>query len=510
MNVVWFKRDLRVNDHRPLYEAARGKDCLPIYIIEPNYWQQPDTSDRQWRFIADSLLELDQALAALGQGLWVLEGEAVEVLAWLHQQWGIETLYSHEETGNAWTFQRDIAVKHWAANSQISWREYPQFGVKRRMQSRDDWTQHWQAVMLADIAPPPQAIQCSVAGGQSRMPLDKLHALRGFDQSLCHAQQGGWRVGQKIVNEFLGQRGQFYRGGISKPSKATQYCSRLSPYITYGCISLRHLVQSTHAAQLDRKDQSRWRSSLNAFESRLHWHCHFMQKLEDEPEIEQRCMHPSFEGLRERPMTVQQQAYFTAWQQGQTGYPLVDACMRMLNATGWLNFRMRAMLVSFASYHLWLDWRDTALHLARMFVDYEPGIHYSQMQMQSGTTGINPPRIYNPVKQSQDQDPDGVFIRQWCSELRGVPVELVHQPWLLNCWEEKDYGLVLGQDYPKPIVDMQEAGKQARQRYGEWKNRYQDKLLTAAVINRHASRKKRKAKKPSVDFSQLDLFDKPK
>jgi deoxyribodipyrimidine photo-lyase len=111
-----------------------------------------------------------------------------------------------------------------------------------------------------------------------------------------------------------------------------------------------------------------------------------------------------------------------------TGYPFVDACMRSLNATKWLNFRARAMLVSFASYALNLDWRRFAPHLARTFLDYEPGIHYSQLQMQSGTTYGSPPRIYNPIKQSVEKDPEGEFIRRWVPELRDLSGDAIHLP----------------------------------------------------------------------------------
>jgi len=174
---------------------------------------------------------------------------------------------------------------------------------------------------------------------------------------------------------------------------------------------------------LDKKTFGR---NLSAFGSRLAWRCHFVQKIEDQPEIETNCMHPAFEGLREQ---AHNPAYFQAWATGQTGYPFIDACMRNLIAEGWITFRMRAMLVSFASYQLWLDWRVTGHHLARLFTDYEPGIHYSQLQMQSGVTGINAMRVYNPIKQSQEHDPKGTFILKWVPELRAIPSEYIHEPW---------------------------------------------------------------------------------
>ena len=196
---------------------------------------------------------------------------------------------------------------------------------------------------------------------------------------------------------------------------------------------------------------------MRAFLARLHWRDHFMQKLEDEPAIEFHNFVRGFDGMRENDFNAER---FAAWCEGRTGYPMVDACMRCLQQTGWINFRMRAMLMSFASYHLWLHWRETGLHLARLFVDYEPGIHWSQCQMQSGTTGMNTLRIYSPAKQVLDQDPSGIFIRRWIPELRDMPGAVIANPWMRP---------ELMNGYPVPVVDHGEAVKQARTRIGEFR-----------------------------------------
>ena len=160
----------------------------------------------------------------------------------------------------------------------------------------------------------------------------------------------------------------------------------------------------------------------------------------------------------------------------------------MLRATGWVNFRMRAMLVAFASYQLWLDWRHTAPVLAREFLDYEPGIHYPQFQMQSGVTGINTLRIYNPVKQAQDQDPEGVFIRHWIPELSKVPLEFLACPWELPDLLAQSVGFKPGLDYPLPVVNPHTAISDARAKISAFRKQEGFAEEAKKVYQKHGSR----------------------
>lgn len=181
------------------------------------------------------------------------------------------------------------------------------------------------------------------------------------------------------------------------------------------------------------------------------------------------------------------EAWVHAWENGQTGIPLVDACMRCLIETGYLNFRMRSMLVSFLTHHLWQPWQAGAHHLARMFLDYEPGIHYPQLQMQAGTTGINTIRIYNPVKQAQEHDPEALFIKKWVPELQQVPVPLVFEPWKLTALEQKLLQTEQGV-YPPPIVNVQEAAAYARQQLWQHKKNALLKTENQRILQRHTHR----------------------
>lgn len=491
MNIVWFKRDLRVEDHRALARAAEAGPVLPLYVAEPALWAQPDMAGRHWAFVAECLEELRGDLGRLGQPLIVRVGDVTEVLSEFKQRFGDIALWSHEETGNAWTFERDKAVAAWCRANQLDWHEIQNHGVQRRLASRDGWAGAWDAFMAQPITQPPHLAPQEIELGQ--IPSSKDLGLA--PDIVAQRQKGGRSAGLECLQSFLTTRGGPYRKAMSSPLAGEQACSRVSPYLAWGALSVREVAQSTWARQRElkaapRKGQGTWRGSMTSFSARLHWHCHFIQKLEDDPRIEFENFHRGYNGIRPSEPDA---ARLDAWAKGETGLPFVDACMRYLNATGWLNFRMRAMVMATASYHLWLDWRAPGERLAQMFTDYEPGIHWSQVQMQSGTTGINTVRIYNPVKQGLDQDPDGIFTRRWLPELRDIPDQHLQEP-----WKAENASAVLGRSYPEPIVDHLQAAKHARERI--WAVRKGDKFRKEAdaVFLKHGSRKANRDRRPNA------------
>ena len=476
IQVVWFKRDLRVADHAPLLEAARAGPVLPLYLAEPSLWQAPDAAGRHWSFARESLQELRAELAALGQPLVVRTGEVVARLEALRARIGPFVLWSHEETGNALTYARDRAVARWARETGTTWHELPQTGVIRRLQDRNGWARRWQDRMTRPLLPAPEGL-VPVPDPIEPGAIPAADDLGLAPDPCPQRQTGGRRAGLALLESFLSVRGRPYRRAMSSPLAGADACSRLSPHLAWGTLSLKEVYR----AVLDRQAQAPdpvWRGALASFAGRLHWHCHFLQKLEDAPRIEFETFHRACADLRPGPADPERLA---AWAGGRTGWPFVDACMRALAATGWLNFRMRAMVMAVASYHLWLPWRDSGLVLARLFTDYEPGIHWSQVQMQSGTTGINTIRIYNPVRQGLDQDPEGRFVRRWVPELSGCPDGLLHEPWL---WAGLD-----ASGYPAPLVDHLEAARQARERVWAVRQGPQFHAEARAIQQRHGSRR---------------------
>jgi deoxyribodipyrimidine photo-lyase len=483
LQCVWFKRDLRVHDHAPLAEASARGPVLPVYIIEPELIRAPDFDAMHWQFIRESLIELNQSLCELGASLIVLHDEARQALSELHRRFPFVKLWTHEETGNELTFARDRRVAGWTRRSEVEFRELPQNGVVRRLYNRDGWSRIWESRMAEPQWPRPNRLNSLHPRPPGPIP---TAAELGLTESPREVDLiGGESRGRERLRSFICERGQRYHREMSSPNTAYESCSRLSPYLAWGCLSMRSVVQAVRAAAGSGMPEI----AARAFLSRCHWHCHFMQKLESEPEIEHRAFNSSCDRLRIGELNAD---YLRAWQNGQTGYPFVDACMRALKARGWINFRMRAMLVSFASYHLWLDWRTFRDWLACQFIDYEPGIHFSQIQMQSGLTGINTLRIYNPVKQGQDHDPQAVFIRRWVPELRAISTVDIHEPWRMPALMQIEAGFKLGKDYPFPVVDQKQAVRFARFRFAELRRRDDYWTEAAKVMQRHGSRQSRK------------------
>ena len=462
VQVVWFKRDLRTFDHEALFRACEAGPTVCLYVIEPEYWRLKDTSNRQWLFIRESLIDLSEQLEMLGARLVVHQGSVLDSLKCFKEQFGAITLHSHEETGNLWTFDRDKRVAQWCREHQCAWHEYAQNGVFRPLARRGSrFKEHWDQWAKKTMFPQPS--QPSFVAGMSGLLQAQWPTEVAADPYPCPGRQrGGRKSGLSILGSFLNDRGIAYRGSISSPLSAESGCSRLSAYIAYGCVSLREIAQRVTSAQ-SQALSIQWRKSLAAYSTRLWWHCYFIQTLENTPSMEDYPLVPEMAFLK-RPFD---QEKFDAWRNGQTGWPLVDACMRYLHHHGWINFRMRAMLVSAATYSLSLPWRPVAHWLAQLFVDFEPGIHYPQVQMQSGMAGGTILRVYNPVTQARTLDASGIFVKTWVPELRNVSQMWIFEPWKMTPNLHRQVGWSHEELYRSPQVDFEVVHRQAKAEISE-------------------------------------------
>lgn len=489
VTIVWLKRDLRLTDHAPLHEAIRiQRPVLIVYIDEPSWHYQPDHSERHYHFILQSLKELQDKLSQSGKGkILFFRGEALEIFKHLTEKLSIVEVLSHQETGLFFSYSRDRKLRNFFREKGILWREFPQDGVIRGLKNRDTWHKELHTFLRKPVYPInlSEISWCEVASelGDPLPPVVPENV---------NFQPGGMTAARERLEIYLKcSLYSNYAQHISRPFESRESCSRLSPYLSFGNLSVREVFQSLQKALAEAPAADK--KCLRMLVTRLLWRSHFIQKFETECRIE---FEPFNRGMISWNPDLHE-GWLKAWQAGETGFPLVDACMRCLHHTGYLNFRMRAMLVSFWTHTLLQPWKPAAVHLARLFLDFEPGIHYPQIQMQAGLTGINTLRIYNPVKQARENDPHGIFIKTWIPEISHLPLPYVFEPWLMTPLEKHWY--LPNGTYPSPLVNLPEALARARKLLWERAHWPEVRRDAQRILSRHVKstlRKKMEKNKP--------------
>ncbi len=450
VNVVWLKRDIRAHDHAALAAAEAAKlPYIILYLFEPSLINLPDTSLRHLQFQYHSVQDL---IKNRGLQVHICYGEALAVFKSLHESMTLGSVFSYQESGIVETWERDKTMAAYFNSEKINLHEYQRDCIKRGIKNRKDWDKAW--FVQTHAVPFDNTFKYLLNNPLEHtftFPEELLGQLKDYPAEF---QPAGESYAFKYLSSFVNSRAVNYSKHISKPEFSRKSCSRLSPYLAWGNLSHRVAYLNMYAKIVDPKIGFGIKNAI----TRLRWHCHFIQKFEMECSYAFKNLNPAYDNFPWRNSDV----LLAAWKTGRTGFPLVDACMRCLQATGWVNFRMRSMLVSFLCHHLLLDWKVGVHHLANLFLDYEPGIHYTQFQMQASTAGINTIRIYNPIKQSEEQDAEGTFIRKYVPELAQVPAAFIHQPWLMPSEKQEEIGLKIGVDYPAPIIDYDENLKETK------------------------------------------------
>ncbi|MBB4078843.1 deoxyribodipyrimidine photo-lyase [Lewinella aquimaris] len=490
LTLWWIKKDFRLADNPALTAAlAQDERVLAVFFFEPDILAAEETSAFHVAAWCEALTALRNRLAPHGGEVLVLHMGAVAGAAYIHEKQAIRAIFSHEEIGSEVTYRRDRAFGEWTAANGVDWHELPQTGVFRGTLDRDRRAARWKAFMRADNIPPvpdPGQLQkLSIPSdhfGEKNLPSEALlpqnfgHPLR--PDQLQYRQAVSEPAAEATLQSFLYERGQCYSGGISSPNLAFTCGSRLSVHLAWGTLTARQVYAATEARQAevkeaDSEEAKAWKNSLRSFKSRLHWRDHFIQRLETESGMEFMPLNPAYAEL-----PTPGDEYLERWLAGQTGWPLVDACMRCAASTGFLNFRMRAFITSVAVHSLRIDWRKILYPTARLWADYEPGIHISQTQMQAGVVGINQLRIYSPDKQLADHDREATFVKAWVPELREVEPKAILRHHLSPI-----------SDYPTPPVDWRENSRAMKADYYAIKTLPESRALAEEVYARHGSRK---------------------
>jgi deoxyribodipyrimidine photo-lyase len=453
INLVWLKRDLRLHDNEAISSAIKsGKRFLIFYAFEKILLHDLHYNVRHWDFIKQSIVDINKELIGYESKILSVSSDIIGLCNQIQNFYVIDTVYSHIETGILTTYIRDKEFKRYCRNNNISWKENINNGVQRGLQHREKWYEEWEYYMKKkqEVFNP---LEDQILKLEEIKEIEKVsHPISLKTPSDTKFQKGGRSMGIKYLSTFFNERHKEYMFHISKPELSRTSCSRLSPYLAWGNLSVREVFQEGKKVKTNANTRH-----IGAFLSRLRWQAHFIQKFEMEHVMENASVNKGYHKLKKSIS----KKYQVAWKTGTTGFPLVDACMRCLKETGYLNFRMRALTVSFFTHILWQPWQDATTHLSQMFLDFEPGIHFPQLQMQAGETGINNLRIYNPVKNGIEHDEDAKFIKKWVPELKKLDTIFAHEPYLMTPLEQQLYDFTLGKDYPNPIVDLKKTRKKA-------------------------------------------------
>ena len=454
MYIVWFRRDLRLTDNEIVSIATQNQQAvLPCFIIDPWFYQQPEIAAPRVKFLFESLENLDNNLQQCGSKLYLFPGESVATvravtrsLLQLNYQ---PKLYFNRDIQVEYGMNRDRSILDFYQQNNLA----VHIGLNHFLQDREDYQSLWQdyhRYQKQTIHPAPKQINTPELN--LNLPQLTIAQLKQKYSRFLAAQSyrylGGEDNAQGTLKSFLAHRYQGYHWKMSRPWMAQQGAtSHLSAHLDFGTISSRVVYQGVIQVEQN-TSQSKHQFSLKSFRDRLRWHDKFSQRHYFHPELAFKNPYPEFnDWYSPEPLTAEKQELFQAWCAGKTGFPLVDASMRQLKTMGWINFRMRAMCVTFLCINCGVSWHYGAQYFMSKLVDGNIAINHWQWQAQAGVT--NPMsktfRIYNPTKNLEEKDPQLQFVRYWLPELK---------PYSLKELLSGQYTAT--SSYPQPILDYKQ------------------------------------------------------
>lgn len=485
--LVWHRADLRTTDNAALAAAAADADARPVpaFVFDPRYYR-PDAlaCDARREFLHESLADLRRQYRSLGSNLALLEGDPRERLRTLLDSGAVDAVYLNRDVTARRGRERDRDVLDWPAATAFADDGIVRPGPENRdpggtvtVETREGWGDQCESYFEADPRPRPDSLPPNPL--DSDVTLNDVRERYDVTPTKTAVPEGGTVAGNERLSGFCERVGE-YPSVVSPPAAAEGRSSRLSPYLAFGCLSVRQAYQTIQDAP-----DGRGRSM---FESRLYWNRHYNQKLADWPGWTETAANPVFRGFRRDEHDPELVA---AWQKGRTGFPMVDAAMRALVETGYINFRMRAMCASVFCYILREWWRRGADFMYAHLIDADAAINYTQWQAQAGLVGVHPIRVYDPAKQVREYDPDGDFVREYVPELAPLPDEHLPRPEKAPLAVQDEAGVDVGTDYPYPVVDFEARADRAREEMARLDDRAKEAVYADPTVRRRASLSRR-------------------
>jgi deoxyribodipyrimidine photo-lyase len=475
--LVWHRADLRTADNRALAAACEDGDRVaPAFVVDPRYYG-PDglACDARLRFLHDCLDDLDRQYRDRGSSLALLQGNPRERLRRLLDEGHIDAVYYNRHPTARYGKQVADEVRSWPETTAFTDDGLRYADERHRdgttaVDTREDWDDHCEAYFEGDPAPRPTEMSATPVA--SDVTLDEVASRAGLDPDKREMPQGGTIAANARLEGFCDRIGE-YPSVVSPPAAAAEQSSRLSPDLAFGVLSPRQVYQRVQQCPDGR--------GTSMFVSRLYWNRHYHQKLADWPGWTDRAVNPVFRGLfrDEHDPDLDR-----AWQEGRTGFPMVDAAMRALTTTGYINFRMRALVATLYVYVLKQWWKRGADFMYAHLVDADAAINYTQWQSQCNLTGVHPVRVYDPANQQREYDSDGEFVRKYVPELASLPDEHLARPEQTPVHVQRECGVDVGTDYPYPVVDYDHEADRARTIYADLADRAREALSDPRIRRR--------------------------